>query len=138
MDGTSTKAKTLEMLSNALRGIHLQLAALQQQEATMARALSAITRKIDGLNVDEEGLACEVDNIDDDVSQVMAAAHIGPLCPACGGPLERHPAACGDLLICTACGFSEFVDGSGIVSTTSLPPPPPIPDSPGPLPSWVG
>lgn len=138
MNGTSTSTKPLETLSNDVHGIHLQLAALQHQSALMTRALAAITRKIDEISPKEEVLCYDTDNIERELPQFVAPAHAATLCPACGGPLDRHPAACGDLLICTACGFSEFVDESGIVSTSSLPPAPPNLDSAVPPPSWVG
>lgn len=34
-------------------------------------------------------------------------------CHACGGPLSHHPAQTGELLLCPACGWSEFVSRDG-------------------------
>lgn len=44
-----------------------------------------------------------------------AAAHQSNTrqCHACGGPLNHHPAQTGELLLCPACGWSEFVSRDG-------------------------
>ena len=34
-------------------------------------------------------------------------------CHVCGGPLSHHPAQTGELVLCAACGWSEFVSRDG-------------------------
>lgn len=53
-------------------------------------------------------------------------------CHVCGGPLSHHPAETGELLLCAACGWSEFVSRDGheycetqpdpVPATTTTPP----------------
>lgn len=137
MNGTSTNHNTLEALANTVRGIQTQLAILQRQGASIARALSAINGRLDEINAREGELEHSIDNIEDEIAQIAAAPHASPLCPACGAPLQHHPAPGGDLRVCTACGFSQFVDAAGIARATSLPPTTPRPDDHTPPPSWV-
>lgn len=137
MDGTSTTTNTLEDLTNALRGIQAQLNSLQRQGAIMARMLSTISAQLDEISAREGELEHGIDNIGDEVAQIAATPRADALCPACGAPLQHHPAPGGDLRICTACGFSQFVDAHGIARTAALPPSTPIPGDHERLPSWV-
>jgi hypothetical protein len=42
-------------------------------------------------------------------------------CHACGGPVTRHPAEAGTLLLCAACGWSEFISRDGRESSEVRP-----------------
>ncbi|MBR9972017.1 hypothetical protein [Magnetospirillum sulfuroxidans] len=42
-------------------------------------------------------------------------------CHACGGPVTRHPAEAGTLLLCPACGWSEFIGRDGRESSEVRP-----------------
>lgn len=137
MDGTSTTTNTLEELANTVRSIQTQLDTLQRQGAIIARALSTISAQLDEISAREGKLEHGIDNIEDEVAQITAAPRAGALCPTCGAPLQHHPAPGGDLRICTACGFSQFVDTHGIARTAALPPSTPCPDGHESLPSWV-
>lgn len=137
MNGTSTTTNSLEELANTVRGIQSQLASLQRQGAIIARVLSNISAKLDEISAREGEMEQGIDNIEDEVAQIVAAPRASALCPACGAPLQHHPAPGGDLRICSACGFSQFVDVSGIARTSSLPPTTPCPDDHSPPPSWV-
>lgn len=137
MDRTSTNTNALEALTNAVHSIQAQLSILQRQGATMTRMLSRISGQLDEISARERELGHDIDSIEDEVAQIAATPRTGALCPACGAPLQHHPAPGGDLRVCTACGFSQFVDAIGIARATSLPPAIPCPDGPPSPPSWV-
>lgn len=55
-------------------------------------------------------------------------------CHSCGGPLSHHPAESGELLLCPACGWSEFVSRNGRECCEVRPDP--VPPTPG-NPPWA-
>lgn len=128
----------LKALSTELRHVQRQLTVLHQQGFVMLRVLSALMNRLAELNDKESAMARDVGDMEKELAQLVAAAPAASLCPSCGGPLDHHIAASGELHICTSCGFSQFVDRHGIVRSTAQPPPPPPADGEHPPSSWVG
>lgn len=137
MNAPSNTDNILKTLQEELSTVRRQLATLQRQSAASASILAQILDKLNELSVGEQKINRDLDNIESEISTIVATASRHAACPVCGGPLDHHPASEGDLCICSACGFSEFVDRHGIVRSASAQPAP-APLAPAPPPSWVG
>lgn len=88
-------AVTLKMLTALLNAVRT----LDRHEVSIEHTISDIAKEIDGLHCDHP----------------QTSSH----CPNCGAPIEHHDATAGDLRICTACGWSQFVDrGEGALPPT--------------------
>lgn len=138
MDAPSRRPQDAQTLSEELRHVHHHLAALHQQGAIMLRMLSVIMNKLNELSSQEEGLEREIGTIESEIAQLIASPSATASCPACGGPLDHHRAASGELHVCSACGFSQFVDSRGMVRNTTTPVALPMGDGDAAPPSWVG
>lgn len=138
MTDQNSHDQALKALSGEIRHVQHHLASLHQQGAVMLRMMSAMMNKLKELTIKEEGLEHGIDAIENEIARMTSSLAAAGSCPACGGPLDHHQAASGELQICRACGFSRFVDGHGVVRTTAQPAAPPVADEGIAPPSWVG
>lgn len=138
MDALPRRTHDAKTLSDELRHVRHHLAALHQQGAVMLRMLSVIMNKLNELSSKEEGLEREVGAIENEIAQLITSPSATSSCPACGGPLDHHRAASGELNVCTACGFSQFVDSRGMIRNTTAPATLPVAGNESVPPSWVG
>lgn len=138
MDDSPRPDHAPQTLSGELRHVQHHLACLHQQSALMLRMMSALLNKLNELSTKEEGIGHGIDTIENEISQLIGTAPATSSCPSCGGPLDHHRAASGELHVCTSCGFSRFVDGHGVIRSASQPATFPATGDGAAPPSWVG
>ena len=118
-DGSNTDKST----SGEVALMRQELHDLRQDILKSLHYLSAVVSAINGLRASQARMA---DHLGIDTTAIVNrnTQH----CHACGGPVTRHPAEAGVLLLCSACGWSEFIDRAGRESSEvrpdSVPPSP--------------
>lgn len=129
-------APAMAALIEEIRHLRHSVTSLHLQGAAMLRMLSALSKTVKDLRDHEGNIEHGIDVIEKEIELLLSSASMQATCPACGAPLDHHPAAAGDLRVCPACGLSQFVDARGVVRSTSAPGPAPSADPATPTP-WV-
>lgn len=116
MTTEETKRVDLDALSHDVHAMRKELLALRRDLSATLRMLASLT-------------------------QHPASGHGGqgtlpPHCPTCGSPLVRHTALAGDLMICVACGWSQFLDRKDGPCEATMPVAAPT-TGPAPFDPWV-
>lgn len=92
-----------------IREMRKELISIHHEVASTLKMLNSLLDSVQVLGQREAGLLHDIEHLSEDVEKLApppAARH----CPTCGSALVRHAAMAGDLLICAACGWSQFID----------------------------
>lgn len=103
-----------------IREMRKELISIHHEVAATLRMLSSLLDTVQGLGQRETELLHDIEHLTEGVEKLApppAATH----CPTCGSALVRHAALAGDLLICAACGWSQFIDRKSGALTPSTP-----------------
>lgn len=114
--GDSATSEDIALMRRELHDLH-------QEIQKSLHYLSAVVSVVKDLRASQTRITASL-GIDKAVVINRNAQH----CHACGAPVTRHPAQAGVLLLCTACGWSEFIDRDGRESSEVRPDP--VPPSP--------
>lgn len=121
-----------------LQRLHAELAAMQRQNATILRLLTVVSERLSKLGNSENSIDNKISVISTELDELLAP-HMAPEnCPNCGAPLSHHPAPSGDLCICPACSWSQFIDQRGMGLNPPRGPAAPLTETSSPPSGWVG
>lgn len=119
-----------------VRAMRAELTTVHHELASVLKLMGTLADKVRTLDKDEVALSREIEQLALGLQQRMAKAGAPTHCPTCGGPLDRHPAMAGDLMICAGCGWSQFIDRQDGPLATTQPTNAPSGDHPADGP-WV-
>jgi hypothetical protein len=100
--------------------LRAELEVVRHQNVAILRLLSALCAQAKDIDAHEGNIEHKIADIAKEMDQ-MLGSHTAPTsCPTCGAPLHHHPAPSGDLCICPACGWSQFIDQRGHPATPAV------------------
>lgn len=112
MTSTNAPGNTQDLYGEVTR-LRAEVEEVRRQGVAILRALSALCEQTKEIDAHEGSIEHKIADIAAEIDQVLGS-HMAPTsCPTCGAPLSHHPAPSGDLCVCPACGWSQFVDQHG-------------------------
>lgn len=97
MTDSSMTAENAERLERAVETMRGDIAEIRHDAELTLGLLASLAQKIHEITIHDGAAGYSI---------TEAPAH----CPTCGSSLDHHPAPAGDLRICGACGWTQFVD----------------------------
>jgi len=113
-----------------------EVTSLRRDSDLALKMLGILLKSVHALNRHENSIEHSINDIAKEISDLHGdRGQTHTHCPNCGAPLEHHAATAGDLQICVACSWSQFIDRSAGPLPATFPAPPPAKNA-APL-TWV-